>query len=223
MRVKSASSSDARKIGPRATRALANAWLELRRLDARIPDAVLLTLDVVGRRRKFGHFAHSTWSVGPGQVHEVAISPALFRNAEAVLATMLHEAAHAILWETDTGGVRRRYYHTKRFRDVCRSLGLGCEFHNTRYGWTVTGWPDGQVPEQYAPILRSLSRALPDGTTPAPIRRLVPGRLPPSGLVRMRCGCQPARAILVPKRSRGGAIHCGVCHRAFAVGPVPDS
>jgi hypothetical protein len=200
--------------GSQASKAIENAWGALRLLYPQIPPAVVVVLSARERRRR-GHFAHSAWSAGPGGSHEVAISPALFKDPKAVLATMLHEAGHAILWRSE-GGVTGAYYHRHQFRDVCRDLGLACEFHNTRYGWTRTGWPKTGVPKKYDPIIRSLAGGLPEGAAGSLPGKVKPGRLPPKGLIRLRCKCRFPRTILVSKRSLPGAIHCGTCGREFA-------
>ncbi len=202
--------------GSRASKVLEQAWSDLRLLDSRIPPAVIVILDVDGRRKKRGHFAHSSWAAGPGKAHEVAISPGLFADPKGTLATLIHEAVHAILWPDHRGGVTGRYYHSKLFRNVCRELELGCEFHNTRYGWTQTGWHDDRVPSRYAKVLHHLELGLPEGTARQPSTRLKPGRLPTSGLARLHCQCSTPRTILVAARSRAGAITCGRCGKAFS-------
>jgi hypothetical protein len=124
-----------------------------------------------GRRRKRGHFAPSTWRVrGPRHAHEVAISPLLFTTPEALLATMVHEAVHALLYATvssdvHVGGVSLRdpYYHRREFRDACAAVGLDCRYLNGRYGWTLTDWPEGRVPDQYRHVA-SILKKLPLGS-----------------------------------------------------------
>ena len=131
-----------------------------------LPRAVVIPMDARGRRAALGHFAPSTWRVhGPERAHEVAISPHLFGSPDDLLATLLHEAAHAWLYVASdddaahVGGVGRdRRCHRREFRDACRHLGLACEFHNGRYGWTATGWPETGVPDRYLTVLRILGQ-----------------------------------------------------------------
>ena len=200
--------------GSQASKAIENAWSALRLLYPQIPPAVIVILSASERRRR-GHFAHSAWFAGPGGSHEIAISPALFKDPKAVMATMLHEASHAILWRSE-GGVTGAYYHRHQFRDVCRNLGLACEFRNTRYGWTQTGWPQTGTPEKYASIVRVLADSLPEGAAGKLPKGVKPRRLPPKGLTRLRCECLSPRTILASKRSLPGAIRCGVCGKEFA-------
>ena len=80
------------KTGSDAVRALEKAWTSIRRLHTEVPEAVIVLLDASGRRRKAGHFAHSSWRVldGEAALHEVAVSPGLFGDAPRVLEALLH-------------------------------------------------------------------------------------------------------------------------------------
>ena len=89
------------KRGSLSSQILERAWTRLREIIPGLPTAVMLPMDADGRRHKHGHFAPSAWRVrGPRQAHEVAISPLLFTTPEALLATMVHEAVHALLYAT---------------------------------------------------------------------------------------------------------------------------
>ena len=96
-----------------AETALQNAWRRLRRIIPGLPRGVVINiLDVEGRRRKRGHFAAESWEKrGDGKAHEVAISPYLFSTSEDLLATLVHEAVHAVLFEEDP--------HRKRSNGGC--------------------------------------------------------------------------------------------------------
>src|SRR5262245_43184271 len=90
-----------RKRGSLSSQILERAWSRLRESIPGLPPAVLLPRDADGRRHKRGHFAPSSWRVrGSRQAHEVAISPILFTTPETLLATMVHEAVHALLYVT---------------------------------------------------------------------------------------------------------------------------
>jgi hypothetical protein len=205
----------------RATSTLETAWAGLRTLIEGLPQAVLIILDISSRRRRYGHFAHSSWRYKKSRnAHEVGISPELFGSPDQVLATMLHEAAHALLLErTGSGGCGRdRYYHLKEFRDCCRNeLGLRCDFLNGRYGWTLTGWPEAGVPKQYREILRKLRRDLPFGTADSVVRpRGIPKRLPASGHLKLVCSC--GRIVYAsPGAVSVGPIVCGLCDEVFSL------
>ena len=201
----------------RAAACLEQAWRELRARHRRIPPAVLLVLSAGDRKgSKLGHFSASSWKYNRAlRAHEIAVSPALFASPEDLLATLLHEAAHAIL-HSDHGGVSGRYYHLATFRDVCQQLGLECQFKNTRYGWTITGWPAEGVPSIYDPALRVL-RTLPPGTEVLrPDDRASP--LPKSGWVRLACRCIPERAVYTARSvASDGGVECAICGCAFFV------
>lgn len=119
---------DVDKRGSRAVEVLETAWQMLREIEPKLPPAVLTFVDIRSRAYLRGYFAESAWKKRDGAAHEIAISPSLIGNPGQLLATMLHEAAHALLYEAgENGGAgSTRYYHTKKFRDQCRALGLAC-------------------------------------------------------------------------------------------------
>ena len=200
---------------------LEKSWSALRKVEPRIPAAVLTLVDVRSRLGVRGYFANLQWKK-PGRrggAHEVAISPQLIGQASHLLATILHEAAHAILFEAgkNAGVGSTRYYHTKVFRDQCIELGLECYFHNTRYGWTITQWPRGDsVPKRYLPVLRILE-SLPSGTEKSRIRRSTGASLPPTGRTKLICNCRDEkRVIYVPNSvAADGGITCCICNQQF--------
>jgi hypothetical protein len=212
-----------RKRGSLSARILERAWTRLREVMPGLPLAVMLPMDADGRLRKYGHFAPSTWRVrGPQHAHEVALSPQLFKTPEALLATMVHEAVHALLYATvispvHIGGVsvRDRYYHRREFRDACRHVGLECRYLNGRYGWTLTDWPEGRVPEQYRQVVTIL-QTLPLGSGGGVVRRVEGRPTPASGHVRLHCACEPCRTIHVARKQadRGGIV-CVFCQTQF--------
>ena len=223
MAVKSPSNmTSAASSASRAVSCLEDAWRQLRLLDPRIPPAVLVPLSAGDRRRKRGHFSPSAWRPfhNSSRVHEVGISPDMLSSPADVLATLLHEAAHAILYETDcAGGVTGRYYHTTSFRDVCAVLGLECRFKHTRYGWSITRWPLSGIPARYESVLEILAK-LPIGTTnwraPASNGRSLPAR----GLWRLACRCEQPRTIQASKSvALSGGILCSRCGAEFRFSP----
>jgi hypothetical protein len=217
-----------------AAAVLEKAWARLRRQMPELPAAVVVVLDARSRKRRWGQFAASTWRVRrPEAAHEIAVSPELFADAAALLATLVHEAVHAALLVAEpdnprhVGGVSpdRRgylYYHRVEFRDAARQSGLECEYVNGRYGWTLTRWPASGVPLRYRAVLRFLERSLPWGAASGPVERPVRGRPTPiSGWVSLRCGCRPARTIHVARgQASGAAIRCDACNCPFVVGSL---
>jgi hypothetical protein len=113
-----------------------------------------------------GHFCESVWRTrGIESGHEVALNPKLFDSPEELLGTLLHEAAHALLfeWGMNGGCGPDGFYHREEFRNVSRKLGLECLFNNRRYGYNITRWPKVGVPRQYQRVLKLLRRELPWG------------------------------------------------------------
>ncbi len=200
------------------TQALRSAWEGLRQIDQRIPAAVLLTLSAGDRRSKLGHIAFSSWQYRESEgAHEVAISPDLYETPEAVLECMLHEAAHAILYPVHSGGCGPdRRYHRREFRDLCRELGLECNWRHGRYGWCDTQWPTTGVAECYMPVLKGLEENLPLGTGSYAAPRHQPRKLPPKGHVRLCCACSKPRSVYVGRaKAAEGGIICARCQCAF--------
>jgi hypothetical protein len=122
--------------GSSAAKCLEKAWGIIRRVQPCLPQVVFVILASGSRSRK-GRFTGCVWrttTIDSG--HEIAISPALFNRSEDVLAILLHEAAHALLfeWGLNGGCGPDGYYHREEFRAVCKKLGLGCVFRNKRYG-----------------------------------------------------------------------------------------
>lgn len=135
-------------------------------LEPCLPQVVVVIFAAGTRPSLRGHFANCVWrTASDGQGHEVAIDPNLFEQPEELLATMLHEAAHALLhdWGLNGGCGEDGYYHRVEFRNVCRRLGLECDFSNRRYGWNRTRWPVAGVPERYGRIVVMLRQELPWG------------------------------------------------------------
>ena len=204
--------------GSRGVQALEAAWTELQAVVKGLPTVVFVSLSATTRRRR-GHFARSSWHyLKTRNAHELAINPRLFEFPEELLATMLHEAAHALLNERDgnPGAGHSRYYHTKEFRDCCLELGLQCTFRNTRYGFSDTDWQGNDIPDRYQPVLAILKRDLPWGTAKPDDARPVRARpLPDPGRCRLVCPCE--RVIYLGKKSAAaGPILCGLCGQPFS-------
>jgi len=205
--------------GSASVAALEKAWEALRTLEPAIPTAVLTFVDVRSRRRLKGYFANSIWKKLDGSAHEIGINPNLMGDSCAIVATMMHEAAHAVLHEFgENGGMgATRYYHTRKFRDQCVCFGLDCDFLNCRYGWTLTSWPESGIPERYQSVLDRLDASLPPGTV-VTVPKNVKGRgLPPPGHTVMACDCDSGRRTIYVNKSvlQAGGISCAFCKGEF--------
>jgi hypothetical protein len=205
--------------GSRSVQTLEKAWKKLQSILPELPPVVFVSLDVAGRRRRRGHFSGSSWRYRKAKsAHEIGISPELFASAREVLATIVHEAAHALLYQRtgSPGCGAGGYYHLSEFRDCCRDeLGLECSFRNTRYGFADTRWGKVGIPPRYRSILAMLKRELPWGTsTQYRPSRICPKKVPESGHIRLRCPCQ--RSVYASKNViTKGSICCGLCGGKF--------
>jgi hypothetical protein len=200
------------------------AWEMLRGTEKGIPPAVITLINAGLRRRLHGYFAASTWKGRRNAAHEISISPMLIDHRDDLIATMLHEAAHAVLFEAGgNGGMGSTgYYHTITFRDQCLSLGLACEFKDTRYGWTLTSWPGKKIPPRYQAVAAYLRTELPAGIG-APKPSLRKGKpLPLTGHTKLVCGCEESERSVYVKKSvlELGGIVCLFCRCLFT---TPDA
>lgn len=207
--------------GSTSVQVLEAAWELLRGIEPSIPQAVLTLVDARSRRRLHGYFAWSVWKKRRGQAHEIGISPELLGHPKELLATMLHEAAHAALHESGMqGGIGKGgYYHLKSFRDQCISYGLSCEFLNTRYGFTITKWPRKAVPKKYQPVVNLLRARLPAGIGSQPPREFKGRDLPETGHTMLTCGCSDRSRTIYVKKSvlTAGGVFCSFCRQEFEV------
>ena len=210
--------------GSIATKCIEEAWTQLRAVISGLPQAVIVLLDVAARHHRRGHFAHSTWKArGTSNSHEIGISPALFGDPKQLLPTLLHEAAHALNHERGLHDCSGRYYHRKEFRDTCVRLGLNCQFLNTRYGWTLTGWPqDGKIPPRYSPIIEHLKTSMPRGSGMQQAGKARSKPLPKTGHVRLECRCLRSLYASRAVADRGG-ISCSICGSDFRLAIRPSS
>jgi len=108
--------------------ALEATWAGIRRQHPELPAAVVVLASGSerGQLSKYGHYAQLRWQTAAGQLPEVLVAgEGLSRGAEPVLATLLHEAAHAI---ADVRGVqdtsRQGRYHNRRYKALAEELGL---------------------------------------------------------------------------------------------------
>lgn len=210
--------------GSQAVAALERAWKELQKTVRGLPAVVFVSLSSAPRKTLLGHFAWSAWRYNKSRnAHEIGITPQLFDAPEKVLEVMLHEGAHALLYQKtgNAGCGSGGYYHLTTFRDCCEELGLACRFRNTRYGFTDTGWPSTGVPARYQAALKILEDELPSGTATQIIPTLPPQKaLPAPGQVRLVCKCK--RSIHVGRKTaEKGPIICGLCQGRFKAKKPP--
>jgi hypothetical protein len=185
---------------------LEDAWATIRQHHAEIPEVVVLVgtgTDRGGALRKLGHFAARRWRLADGgERSEILVAgEGLDRSPHTVLATLLHEAAHALAFargirDTSQGG----RYHNRRFAAVAAELGLQATLLRP-YGlaWTAM-LPATEA--RYAAPLGELTEVLVLWRAAKPPRtRASSGRAGPG--VPCRCACP--RAIRLPRRVLQGA------------------
>lgn len=219
-------STDADAIAGPLIAALESAWTEIRRRHPEVPAAVLITGSGSDTRRRtlaLGHFAAGRWQTAAHQrdaIDEIFIGgEGLKRGAGPVLATLLHEAAHALARVRaiqDTS--RQGRYHNKRFKALAEELGLHIERHPS-IGWSTTTLPDATA-ERYAPTIAVLERTI------TIFRRHEHRSEPqdPSRPSAPACVCVCGRRIRVaPSVLALGAITCGACGEPFTPEATSDS
>jgi hypothetical protein len=93
-----------------------------------------------------GHFAAERWQLAGAKegayVHEVLIGgEGLERGPRDVLATLLHEGAHAIAAVRGIEDTSRQgHYHNASFKRIAEEVGLDVE-RDTTIGWSLTVLP----------------------------------------------------------------------------------
>ena len=212
------------ELSSRFLAVLESAWSELRAIIPNLPTVVMLVLSARTYSRR-GHFARDIWRKRHNEqlLHEVAVHPGMFESPDDLLITILHEAAHAILWEGRgprdkhcCGISLKGYYHRKEFRVTATDLGLEVHFLNRPYGHCVTIWPAPGVPERYRTLLATLrqfsvvaSKRLPPRVIPPVTKKQIPW-------ISLRCACNPPRTLRChPREAHSGDIICGVCGGRF--------
>lgn len=203
--------------------ALAQAWETLRMGQSSLPvpeDVIILPLtEQRGRPSALGHFGRSRWIRRPGGVHEIAVHPGLFHKPEDLLLVLLHEAAHTLLMDSGGGCSGDGYYHLKAYRNQCFSMGLRCDFTNTRHGWNHTRWPEQRIPACYSDAFEVLKGQLKLAAASVVQVSVHDGNpLPKSGRLPLKCGCSRPRSIYV---ARGvalvGGVRCDFCGQEFTL------
>ena len=126
--------------------AIEQAWGHMQEKHSELPDVVVtIGSGIVARGVKLGHFAANVWTRGDditGEVHELFIGgEGLMLGAESVMATLLHEAAHAL---AEARGIkdcsRNGRYHNSKFATIAREMGIEVS-HSKELGWSDTQLP----------------------------------------------------------------------------------
>jgi curved DNA-binding protein CbpA len=192
---------------------LEDTWLEIRRRHPEIPLAVIIIASGTdGKQARLGHHAPGRWNVAGEQRTEIMISGEGLRRAPAeVLATLLHEAAHALAHERGIKDTSRQgRYHNKQFKTHAEELGLHVE-HDDRIGWSASTITPA-THAAYARQLDALGHAMTmwrhgETTTGPTVRRN-------TNLIAASCPC--GRSIRVAASTLAEApIICHACDGKF--------
>ena len=100
---------------------------------------IIIASGTDSKHPRWGHHAPDRWNVAGEQYTEIMISgEGLRRSPRDVLATLLHEAAHALAHARGLKNTSRQgRYHNKHFKTCAEEVGLTVE-HDDRTGWSAT-------------------------------------------------------------------------------------
>lgn len=208
--------------------ALADVWKSIRDRHPVVPGVVLLAAPAQrGGLNVLGHFAALRWSARKKEgshFHEVVVvAEHLDRPAEEIVATLIHEAAHAMNFHAGIFDCSASQYHNKRFKEAAQELGLIVEktFH---YGFAYTTLSASSA-VLYRPEIQDLEKALvhrrrPMSSRPDPSDDGEDGDAKPGSRSRKAvCACRPHPFIIrvSMKTLRDTRIRCESCGEPFRV------
>jgi len=205
--------------------ALEQAWAEIRARHPEVPPAVVVVASgsEAGSLRKWGHFGAMRWlqAAGGEDLSEVMVSgEGLARDPVEVLATLLHEAAHAVAHVRDVQDTSRQgRYHNRRFAEIAGQLGLQVA-ELAGFGLAATTLPTAAT-ETWREVLDRLRAALTLSRRAEAAKGAggTAGRGRASNNNPTVCVCDCPRKIRVsPTVLDAGPITCGVCGSDFEPG-----
>ncbi|GGY71281.1 hypothetical protein GCM10010363_60660 [Streptomyces omiyaensis] len=150
------------------TNALVAAWNAIRTRHPQVPEAVI-TMATGGRESavKLAHFGKNRWTARKGETkhHEVFVTAESLRDgAEAVIATLIHEAAHGLNVARGIDDCSASQYHNKHFQAASEELGLMPKpgvsaYEKKKYGFAFTTMTD-ETKTAYADQITALDTAI---------------------------------------------------------------
>jgi curved DNA-binding protein CbpA len=204
---------DGSQAASRILKVLEDIWLEIRRWNPEIPPVVIIIASGTdGKHPRWGHHAPDRWNVAGEQFTEIMISgEGLRRSARDVLATLLHEAAHALAHARGIKDTSRQgRYHNKHFKNCAEEVGLTVE-HDARIGWsasTITGTTELAYARQLQALAEAMTLWRHGETTTGPKARRN------TNLIAAVCPC--GRSIRVAASTLAEApITCQACDQDF--------
>jgi len=115
-------------------------WQSIRAWHPEAPHAVVLVAPLHSRRaRTIGHWFAGRWTVDGEPTGEVFLAGELIaQGPEALLHTLLHEAAHALGFARGIKDTSRQgRYHNTHYRLLAEQIGLRVE-RDDAHGWSLT-------------------------------------------------------------------------------------
>ena len=144
--------------------ALARVWAAIRARHPEVPAVVLLAApNPHSNQNVLGHFAALRWSpkgqpAQPAQHEVIVVAEHLNRRPEDIVATLLHEAAHAMNFARGIKDCSASQYHNQRFKAAAEELGLVVT-QVPHYGFALTQMPP-ETAALYAAETEGLSSVL---------------------------------------------------------------
>ena len=200
---------------------LEDIWAAIRARHPEIPAVVVIIASGTEHRQaRWGHHAPNRWVTGTQARAEIMISgEGLHRGSRSVLATLLHEAAHALAAARDIQDTSRQgRYHNKHFKTHANELGITVAF-DKQFGWSDTTLPDTTA-TAYEWQLAALEDALTLWRLDETLTTTTGRRS--SNLLAATCSC--GRRIRVAASTLAEApITCGECDSPFEADAPPDA
>lgn len=177
---------------------LEECWNDIRKIVGEdvIPEATLIILPA-SENKILGSFTHSSWAFNnEKRQHEVSISPRILNKPEKLLETLLHEATHALLFESkeyNDGShiagcsTKNPKYHTSLFREAALFLGLKTGELQKSTGYSITFLED--VPPRYSTAFHKLETLKDFVPSEIPKEVSVQEKKTLSNLIRLFCFC----------------------------------
>lgn len=198
-------------------KALDSAWSVIRRNHPEVPAcALVMASGFSDNHPRWAHWATDRWTVGKAQQPELFIAgEGLARGGGDMMATLLHEATHAVAEAREIDDTSRQgRYHNGHFATLAAELGLVAAKMGS-FGFAETTMTPATATRYIRPI------ALIDAAIKAGgfRRRELTGAAATTSNngASIVCVCEPPRRIRVaPSVLELGEITCGLCGEDFS-------
>ncbi|WP_153471904.1 hypothetical protein [Streptomyces kaniharaensis] len=230
--------------GARIISALEQAWAAIRAANEDVPRAVIITGSGQPNRKgkdgkpaplRRGQHRPDRWAAlplegesrGERRLPEVFVAGELLHmGGEAVMETLLREAAHGIgaVRGEKTQSSQGGRWHNRRWAAIARELGLEPPSKAEPVVGFARAKMGGPARAHFAAAIRAIERAsLPyldggegQGEEPNPRAKKPPEERTAGKRVAADCSCTPPRRLqLTPKNLQDGPILCGICDEPF--------